>query len=228
MLCSGTQVLFLCAYHTSRTHYHRWGCRMTPAVNGGHGPTLLSPYRLWSLWDVIRGSLTGLAPLIYQLSLYQLLDDPRDGESDLPLGEPTIEQVLGWLKIAEAVANDFQIQAAEHRIDIFKKCLKKNITWRELSVQSRVLREAIESGLKGQLIYRYDNVQSAFLDTWTIKWKQVIGSFPSTFPDIRAAVDCWALGHGTASVFHCMRILEYGLAALEFDSKLISVERGGV
>jgi hypothetical protein len=29
--------------------------------------------------------------------------------------------------------------------------------------------------------------------------------------------DCWALSHGTASVFHCMRVLEHGLRARAED-----------
>ena len=38
--------------------------------------------------------------------------------------------------------------------------------------------------------------------------------------DIFSAVDCYALGHSTACVFHCMRILERGLSALAHDVEL--------
>ncbi|MGB9188718.1 MAG: hypothetical protein WCB34_12170 [Methylovirgula sp.] len=39
-------------------------------------------------------------------------------------------------------------------------------------------------------------------------------AFPDCADDIRAAARCLALGEGTASVFHSMRVLEYGLKAL--------------
>ncbi|HVE20336.1 MAG TPA: hypothetical protein VNC39_00005, partial [Acidocella sp.] len=29
-----------------------------------------------------------------------------------------------------------------------------------------------------------------------------------------SATDCYAMGHNTASVFHCMRVLEHGLSSL--------------
>jgi hypothetical protein len=47
--------------------------------------------------------------------------------------------------------------------------------------------------------------------------KDVLSAFPSTDREIFSAVDCFALGHNTASVFHCMRILERGLGALAIE-----------
>lgn len=163
---------------------------------------------------MINGNLSGLAPLIYQLALYQLLDDRGDGESNRPLPEKTKEQVAGWLKIASIVTSDFEIKAADDRISIIQKFLAKGMTWGQLSIESRVLQETITAGLKNQLIYRYPTEQASVLMRWQKDWKTVRAKFPSTEPDIRGAVDCWALGHGTAAVFHSMRILEYGIAAL--------------
>lgn len=44
--------------------------------------------------------------------------------------------------------------------------------------------------------------------------ESALKSFPSANRDVFAAVDCWALGHYTAPVFHSMRVLEHGLRAL--------------
>jgi hypothetical protein len=46
------------------------------------------------------------------------------------------------------------------------------------------------------------------------EWGAVIASFPSVEDEATAAVDCIALDHGTAGVFHLMRVLELGLGAL--------------
>jgi hypothetical protein len=45
----------------------------------------------------------------------------------------------------------------------------------------------------------------------------VLDVFPATNLDIVQGVDCWALGHATASVFHMMRILETGLRWIAED-----------
>ena len=48
-------------------------------------------------------------------------------------------------------------------------------------------------------------------------WKPSNSSFPSAIEDARCAVDCWAMGQWTASVFHSMRLVECGLNALAKD-----------
>jgi hypothetical protein len=46
------------------------------------------------------------------------------------------------------------------------------------------------------------------------EWGPTIKSFPSGKAEITAAIDCYALDHPTASVFHLMRAAELGLRAL--------------
>lgn len=166
---------------------------------------------------MINATLTGLGPLIYQLALYQLLEERHDEEADQLLPSATKDQVAGGLKIATVVATEFQIKAAHDRIEIFEKVVARGITWRKLAVECRVLREAIEAGLKNQLLYRYGDEQAATVMRWKEDWGAITTKFPSTAVDILAAVDCWALGYGSASVFHSMRVLEYGIAALARD-----------
>lgn len=172
------------------------------------------PGKLWSLWDLISMHLTGLPNLIFQLALYDLLSLDRDRDENHPIDDKTREQVEGWLRLAATFAADFEMDGARDRVTIFQKRLSKSMTWAALSMESRVLREALECGLRGQFIYRYSNEQRAFLEHWKSDWKDVIEQFPDTEPDVFSAVDCCALGHGTAAVFHSMRVLEYGLSAL--------------
>lgn len=166
---------------------------------------------------MLSASLSGLVPLLYELTRYQCLIERRSDEADAHVGQAAKEQISGWLRMAAAVASDFQIKAAHDRIKIFQRALEGEITWRTVGVECRVLREAIDNGLKGQLIYRYYDEHAAVLMRWQEDWKLVLNKFPSAEKDILASVDCWALGHGTASVFHSMRVLEYGIAALARD-----------
>ncbi|MDX5365286.1 MAG: hypothetical protein LPK88_02555 [Alphaproteobacteria bacterium] len=172
------------------------------------------PGKLWSLWDLLSPSLTGLLNLVFQLSLYDLMSLRRDDHEDRQIDESTHRQVEGWLRMAAEFAENLEMDGARDRISIFKRNLSKGMTWGDLSIESRVLREALECGLRGQFIYRYSNEQRAFLERWQADWKEVIEQFPDTKNDVFSAVDCCALGHGTASVFHSMRVLEYGLSAL--------------
>jgi hypothetical protein len=146
--------------------------------------------------------------------MYQLLADRADAEGNLRISQKISEDVAGWMKIATQVANDFEMKSAHDRIEIILKRLAKGITWDELATECRVLNEAIQSGLKRQLVYRYPDDPGAVLMRWQEDWRPALEKFPTASSDILAGVDCWALGHGTAAVFHFMRVLEFGLATL--------------
>jgi hypothetical protein len=45
-------------------------------------------------------------------------------------------------------------------------------------------------------------------------WAATLNAFPSAEDDIKSAVDCYALGHNHASIYHCMMLLERGFPAL--------------
>jgi hypothetical protein len=45
-------------------------------------------------------------------------------------------------------------------------------------------------------------------------WESVIASYPSAMRDVKESRKCLALGRPTASVFHLMRVMEYGVRSL--------------
>jgi hypothetical protein len=51
-------------------------------------------------------------------------------------------------------------------------------------------------------------------------WKLIGDRFPLAKIDAHEAVDCWASGHSTASVFHLMRTAECGLRALARERRV--------
>lgn len=182
------------------------------APNSGY-----APHGLVSLWDMINCHISSLCRLCSQLMLEQITRDDYCAEPDEPMNDADKERISGWLTIATHAANEFEWKAVHDRIAVTSRKLEKPMSQRDIAVELRVLRETIDSGLKGQHIYRYPQEKSKILRKWKDDWAQVLSSFPSAQKDIIASVDLWALGHSTASVFHFMRILEHGLRALAKD-----------
>lgn len=178
----------------------------------------LSGGQIWDLAAVINATISNLAPLIYQLTIWQSLEwAGASGDRDAPVNPSTLDQVEGWLAIAAETSADFEIEGAAARIANFRRALSRGLTWRRLSTEARVLRETLEDGLTGRFLYRYPEEQARVFERWATDWAPCLAAFPSAKDDVRALVDCWAMGHGTASVFHAMRVLEFGLAALAAD-----------
>lgn len=80
--------------------------------------------------------------------------------------------------------------------------------WSELNTRARALRDIIETELGQHLYYRYPKHKAEKLLLWKSEWERAIGTFSEIERDVFSAVDCYALQHNTAAVFHCMRILE--------------------
>jgi hypothetical protein len=90
----------------------------------------------------------------------------------------------------------------------------------ELNTRSRALRDAIETELKEHLYYQYPKQRGEKLRNWDQEWLNSLASFPEIKIDVFSAVDCYALQHHTASVFHSMRVAEIGLRALAFERQV--------
>jgi hypothetical protein len=56
--------------------------------------------------------------------------------------------------------------------------------------------------------------------------KEVSGRFPSAHYEVQEAANCFALNRHTATVMHCMRVLEFGLDALGFSLKVKRSTKG--
>lgn len=154
--------------------------------------------------------------MLYQLAIrYDIANDPAAGNRLLT--ESKKADLRGWLKVIRCLADDFSMKAVHIRVDGFEERMNKNITVRDLEAETRIMRETIDASLKSQLIYRYPDDKSALLQRWQEDWAAVLRAFPSSRSDVIAGVDCWALGHATASAYHFMRVLEYGLRALAAD-----------
>jgi hypothetical protein len=157
-------------------------------------------------------SLCHLCGFLMSETLFRTEFIPENPHEAVP--ESDVARTRGWLKVASSLADDFEWGAVRDRIALIEKKLRFPMTHAALAIELRVLRETIEAGSKEQLIYRYRREQAEIVMDWQNRWRSVLGKFPSAQTDILAAIDLWALGHSTASVFHFMRVLEHGLRAL--------------
>ena len=99
--------------------------------------------------------------------------------------------------------------------------IEPHLNWSEVNARGRALRNAILNELKGYHFYQYPRDKGQKLAAWLNDW----GAAPHGVPpdikvDVFCAVDCYALAHNTASVFHSMRVAEHGLRALAKERRV--------
>ena len=129
-------------------------------------------------------------------------------------------QISGVLQFSTHLADQLELQAVHDRIDIFRHRVGGEISIHDFLSEVRVLRETFEQNLQFRHFYRYPQAKAMMVAMAEPEWKRITDAFPDLKEDAMAAVDCFALGHPTASVFHSMRVAEHGLRALAKERKI--------
>lgn len=129
---------------------------------------------------------------------------------------------IGLIEFIRGECARFELQAACDRLDRILDKLKmpKLIIRSEFAFDFKTALETIEDGLKQKLFYYYPDEMSRLLRSVEDGWKDVFVKFPSVETDARSAVDCYAMGHPTASIFHSMRVAEIGLRVLAKERRV--------
>jgi hypothetical protein len=170
-----------------------------------------------SLWDVmINFSLGDFASMLTHVSQDHELTGIRIGEvgNTLPTGAD-LDRVLKTLQFAANIC-------AKQNFEGAKKCLVRihnrhqvdELTWGHLRAELWRLYETLEDDSKEHYFYHYPTQKAALLNSARPDWAATLTAFPRAEKDILAAVDCYALGHDHASIYHCMMVLERGLPSL--------------
>jgi hypothetical protein len=98
------------------------------------------------------------------------------------------------------------------------KCLRtEGAAYSTVAYELDHVMRQLEDRVRVESLFRYETSKANLLRAIPQQWKQTLASFYLTddlYTDIRAGVDCFALGHFTASIFHMMRVAEVGLRAL--------------
>jgi|ERR1700722_11876077 len=119
--------------------------------------------------------------------------------------------LLGWLRCGH-------IDDGAKRLAYWPE--REDKSWSELNTRARALRDAIDTELKEYLFYQYPKDKGVILKRWNDDWQKVFSAFPDTAFEAFSAIDCYALQHHTASVFHSMRIAEHGMRALAKERRI--------
>jgi len=197
---------------------------------GGFGPG-----KPWNLWDIMMNyGVFGLCFLLKQLALterdliyriqvvndaksMQYLDQLRPflgtaGRID-EVTESDLKQIKGLLEYAKQQSDTMELQGVHDRLELFNSKLRFPILLQDFLSEVRTLREAFESGLRYKRFYLYPEAKGQFCIKAHSDWAKAFAAFPRMKDDALAAVDCYGLGHNTASVFYSMRVVEHGLRA---------------
>ena len=123
-------------------------------------------------------------------------------------------------KEVSAVCRGMVLQTAIHRLGRISVRLRDAVSYAELATEMEVLFQAIGNDIETEYFFHYPRAKGLLVWQAPVHWQAALRSFPSAKDDITAAVDCYALGHNTASVFHSMRAAERGLRGLAKAQKI--------
>jgi hypothetical protein len=124
------------------------------------------------------------------------------------------------LKDISDLANDLGLDATQHRIMLFSTSLGFKMKPEDFTTEVRVLRETLTGEVGKCMFYHYPPDKLRTMMGFFPSWKRIIEAFPETKAEALAAIDLYALGHNTGSVFHSMRVAEHGLRALAKERKV--------
>jgi hypothetical protein len=192
-------------------------------------PWQLNPFQPISWFEMLQFSARGFFWLSQYLESIKLdclaLAIPVDGDTpifnfSILLDERATEKALEVLSHVETQARSIGLDiTADTAIEVREKLsgdkVFKNCQW--LSDQVVGLQKIVEKELKGKVFIYSPPERAKFFPTHGDPHpfgESVTTAFPSSIYDIQESAMCLALARSSASVFHLMRTLEIGLAAL--------------
>lgn len=185
-----------------------------------------SAQRLWSLWEIMNSyDVPGLCCSIRDLSHYEMLGLMRNrkGEGEELVAEVPTEQLRTLYEkcLAQCVAAELEISAERLKDQFFSFLYMQGpIDWNGVNAHTRTLLELIRSELGTRSFCFIAKSKAKIVFEMPESWKAIWGRFPSTKPDTEEAVYCYALERNTASIFHLMRVAEFGLRGLARHARI--------
>jgi hypothetical protein len=172
-----------------------------------NGAVTWCPGRLSSLLEMINYHLSALYVLIRALVTEEnIWRHTLDSDVD----DAFKSRVTDILHIANGECDRLQLDATRHRVDLFREKVAHMRKVDDFVVEMRALRETIEGEIARRYFYYYPQDKAELVRKFDSDWEGI-----AAFSDIRkeafAAVDCFAMGHSTATVFHLMRAMEIGV-----------------
>ncbi len=198
---------------TSRTQ--AGGCRVMHPRN-----------RLWDLWEMLKAHaerFVRYARVFTEMDAY--LEDAISKEiADKPVTDEFIYKMSRWLK--ELIDIDAQIQlpvTASHMERTYALIQENPEKQSEILYSIRQVRSTMEAELRTHKFLYVPAENERFYAAYF--GGSVEAKFPDAVEDIESAGKCLALGLGTSSVFHLMRVMELAVQILSSKLGVSRVEK---
>lgn len=194
------------------------------------------PHGLWSLWDMINYQIFGLIGwmklweqenriMSEKLQVLAVLREisPEEAQKIHPdaytVTAADIDRINPFLSYAKRICEQLNLSSMEARVERFQMSMRPHMAKTPLGIigELKTLREALEDDVRFKYFYFYPDDKAKRLLRADADWASAFEKFPSCKDDAKTAVDCYALDHHVACVFHCMMVLEHGLRALATD-----------
>jgi hypothetical protein len=175
---------------------------------------MITPYRLWSLWDMLRNyfpfyEISGkLHGLLGSTSLYTR-DEHKKAE------EVYSHHAEQYKTLLAAIRKACEEHGLSHTAEMAKRAAERKAkTYDDVHHQLIYLNDSLTSELEREAIVRIPPERTAYYDQDDLFGTEVATAFPSCARDIQKAGSCYALEQEDACVHHLMLVLERGLNAL--------------
>jgi len=188
-------------------------------------PWIDSPYSLISWSDMEQFSARAFYLLGYSIGAIPMEVAGSVEESqfpvmqlDLPSSDPLKDKIAKHVATAETWCDSIDLSFSCAHVKRFQERLKGEITPNEILRYASELRQRIADEMKGKLFFHVPADRVEFYSQRELFGADVNAKFPSIVFDMVEAGNCYAMGRGTACVFHLMRIMEVGVQ--EFGANL--------
>lgn len=114
--------------------------------------------------------------------------------------------------VGQQICKQMKLPATEIALTALRRLSETtDIHYEDFVSQTRAVHEALWGELNGQRMYCYPSEKADALSKVGQEWSTVFAAIPAVEADIRSGIDCWAMGHNVASIFHIMRAMEVGV-----------------
>ena len=174
-----------------------------------------------SLLDMMNWSLHTFVLTVKSLreeiaeALFRSGSDP----AALPI-EAEKNRIIAHLEAVSRECGKLGLDADKRLGRLFTDFRIRTPTYAALLREFMTFHEAIEDDINTEYFYHYRHDRGIILLRVPQDWGATLAKFESAKEEIDSGVDCYALEHHTACVFHMMRVAEHGLRALARSLKV--------
>ena len=164
------------------------------------------------LWEYVH---------FFQSSLEHLTDVKLRANLGNALTEEQCERLKKILEYLSILSGGVQADGVKHLTVELLKEVKAGMEVSALDARIESIQSLARKELKDRKFFYVPKDRTRFYDNKVLCGVMVAHMFPDAAPEIIEAGNCYALARPTACVFHLMRVIPYGMAAL---AKLLRVK----